>query len=119
MVRTIRNILAVICIILGFIGAFLPVMPTVPFLLAALVLAADSPRLQNFLNHNPLCKRYLEGYRGKRPLPWYLKYGSIAGLWLSLGISFFLTGNMYLKITILTVGVAVSCYLARLKSSRH
>ena len=56
MVRSLRNILAVICIILGLIGAFLPVMPTVPFLLAALGLASDSPRLKKFLDSNPVCK---------------------------------------------------------------
>lgn len=119
MIRTLRNILAVICIILGFIGAFLPVMPTVPFLLAALILAADSPRLKKFLDQNPLCRRYLAGYRGKRPLPWYIKYGSIAGLWLSLGVSFYLTESTNLRILIIVIGIALSSYLATLKSSLH
>ena len=118
MVRSLRNILAVICIILGLIGAFLPVMPTVPFLLAALGLASDSPRLKKFLDNNPVCKYYLENFRNKRPLTQYIKYFSLTGLWLSAVISFFLIGNVCLKIVIVIIAVTVTYLLAAQKSPR-
>ena len=119
MVRSLRNILALICIILGLIGAFLPVMPTVPFLLAALGLASDSPRLKKFMDNNPVCKYYLENFRHKHPLTQYIKYFSLTGLWLSAVISFFLIGNIYLRIVIILIAVTVTYLLATQKSTRH
>lgn len=119
MVRSLRNILAVICIILGLIGAFLPVMPTVPFLLAALALGSESPRLKKFLDNNPVCKYYLENFRKELPLGQYIKYASLTGLWLSAVITFFLTGNIYLKITVIAMAVTLTYLLATRKSSKH
>ena len=112
-------LLGTLSLIVGIIGIFLPVMPTVPFLLAALALGSDSPRLKKFLDNNPVCKYYLEKFREKRPLSQYLKYASLTGLWLSVIITFWATDNVFLKIFITGVAIALTLLLITLKSSRH
>lgn len=53
-VRWLFKALAVTSLMLGIIGAFLPVMPTVPFvLLAAWAAARSSPRLSHWLETHP------------------------------------------------------------------
>jgi uncharacterized protein len=53
-VRWMLKVVAVTSLALGVIGAFVPVMPTVPFvLLAAWAAARSSPRLSNWLENHP------------------------------------------------------------------
>jgi len=52
--RWLLKIVAVVSLLLGVIGAFLPIMPTVPFvLLAAWAAARSSPRLSHWLETHP------------------------------------------------------------------
>lgn len=68
--------LAVASLVLGIIGAFLPILPTVPFiLLSAWAAAKSSPRLLNWLESHPRFGPHIHDWRlggvVSRPAKWY------------------------------------------------
>lgn len=63
-VRWLLKLLAVVSLALGIVGAFVPIMPTVPFiLLAAWAAARSSPRLSNWLEQHPTLGPYIRDWR--------------------------------------------------------
>lgn len=63
-VRWMFKALAVASLALGIIGAFVPVMPTVPFvLLAAWAAAKGSPRLSHWLENHPTMGPHIRDWR--------------------------------------------------------
>lgn len=77
---------------LGFLGIFLPVLPTVPFLiLAAACFARSSERLEHWLLAHPRFGPLLSDWRERGAIPWRAKQMSLGGsalgfvLFLALG----------------------------------
>ena len=63
-VRWLFKCLAITSLALGIIGAFVPVMPTVPFvLLAAWAAAKSSPRLSHWLENHPTMGPHIRDWR--------------------------------------------------------
>ncbi|MFU8814560.1 MAG: YbaN family protein [Pseudomonadales bacterium] len=63
-------ILAYLCIGLGIIGAFLPLLPTTPFVLvAAWAAAKGSPKLHHWLYQHPRLGAPLIAWEQKRAVP--------------------------------------------------
>jgi len=63
-VRWLLKGVAVVSLALGIIGAFVPIMPTVPFvLLAAWAAARSSPRLSHWLENHPRMGPYIRDWR--------------------------------------------------------
>jgi len=73
--KLLLKILAVVSLVLGIIGAFVPVLPTVPFiLLAAWAASRSSPRMQAWLESHPrfgpMIREWREGGVVRRPAKW-------------------------------------------------
>ncbi|MBC7963347.1 MAG: YbaN family protein [Steroidobacteraceae bacterium] len=104
------------CIVAGMVGIFLPLLPTVPFLLlAAACFARSSVRFHTWLiQHNrlgPLIRDYLNG--GGMPLR--AKRMAIGMVWVSVSASAFLFVQVgWLKIVLMAVAAGVTLYLLNL-----
>lgn len=83
--------LALLSLLLGIVGAFLPVLPTTPFvLLAAWAAARSSPRLLHWLEHHtvfaPMIRDWRRGGVVSRRAKWMASLMmSASGLYLLLG----------------------------------
>ena len=72
---------------LGFVGAFLPVLPTVPFLIvAAACFARSSTRLETWLLDHPHFGPLLRDWRERGAIPLRAKRMSLAGTLLGFGL---------------------------------
>jgi len=102
---------------LGFLGAFLPVLPTTPFLLlAAYCYLHGSKRLYRWLINHPLLGAYIYNYLTYRAITRSTRYGALFFLWLTLIISMVVTANLQLSILLTAVGVGVTIHLLMLNT---
>lgn len=105
-----------IAIGLGVIGIFLPVLPTVPFLLLALACFARSSErfyawLLNHTHFGPMIRPFLQG----RGLSRTSKIKAIALIWMSIACSvLFLIEPYPVRGVLLAIGLGVTLYLLRL-----
>lgn len=68
--RQLYIVIGVIFVGLGFIGIFLPLLPTTPFLIIAVwAFSKGSPRLERWLLHHPRFGPLLRDWRAHRVIP--------------------------------------------------
>jgi uncharacterized membrane protein YbaN (DUF454 family) len=121
MARRIYMFAGLLCVGLGMLGAFLPLLPTTPFLLLALWLFdRSSPRLREWLLGNRLFGRYLRDYRAGRGIPLAGKAGTLVLLWAAIGFSVLrMAESVWLKAGLLAVAVGVTIHVMAIGTSRH
>lgn len=91
--KTIYAVLGCICLGLGALGAVAPILPTVPFLMAAACLfARGSRRLDEWFKGTGLYRRHLESYVAGRGMSVATKVRIMAMVTLLLGIGFAMMG---------------------------
>jgi len=85
--RLIWLMLGLLCVALGVIGAFLPVMPTTIFLiLAASCFARSSPRLEAWLLDHPRFGPSLRAWRAEGAIPARGKVAACTGIAIGYGL---------------------------------
>ncbi len=108
-----------VCVALGIIGMFLPVLPTTPFLLlAAACYARSSRQFYDWLLNNRWCGRYIRDYRSGRGIPLRQKVITIALLWTTIGYAaWFATDLWWVKCLLLLIAAGVTAHLIRIRTA--
>jgi hypothetical protein len=111
-----------LCVTLGVIGVFVPVLPTTPFLLlAAACYVRSSERLSRWLFSNRLFGLYVRRYRDGEGMPLTFKISTLVLLWITLGSSALLVvpGHLWwVRGLLLVVGLGVTIHILRIKTRR-
>lgn len=114
--RFMRGVLIVcgtLCVGLGILGIFLPLMPTTVFLLmAAACYARSSERFHRRLVEHPVLGTYIQHRRGLTPRQ---KTYILTVLWVSLGLTMFFTARAaWMRGLLMLVGIGVTIHVARI-----
>jgi uncharacterized protein len=107
-----------ICVLLGLIGLFLPLLPTTPFLLlAAACYARGSQRFYDWLLANRTFGPLIHEWRKHRSIPYKTKLSAIGLMSTTLGISIvFFVRPVWLKLLLAALGVALAIWMYRMPS---
>lgn len=107
-----------LCVALGVIGMFIPILPTTPFLLlAAFFYARSSRRFYAWLMTNRFFGTYIRNYREGNGLPLVHKIFTILLLWLSIGYGIvFVVSQWWLKVILFGIAVGVTYHLVTIKT---
>lgn len=115
-VRALMKIGACICIGLGVIGTFLPILPTTPFLILATVLSYNSsPKIRRWLLEHPVFGTTIRNYLETRSISVRALRSALITLWLCLALSVWLVSSFWLGAMLLVTGGLVSRYLLGLQ----
>ena len=105
---------------LAFLGIFLPLLPTTPFLLlASACYVRSSDRLYEWLINNKLFGTYIRNYTEGRGIPLRGKIIGVGVLWASLLFSIYSFENYLIEIVLFLLGVSISVVILRMKTLRE
>lgn len=113
-------VLGWLCVGLGFLGVFLPLLPTTPFLLLALFLfARSSPRLRVRLMRNKLLGPYIAGYATNEGLSVRAKVTTLTVMWGTMLVSVFcIVDTWWLRVVLLAISAGVTVHILLKKTRR-
>lgn len=111
---------AYICVGLGLLGAFLPLLPTTPFLLAAMFLFAKSdPERARKLENSKLLGSYIQSYTQGKGMSLRHKLQTIIIMWATILLSIvFLVEKIAVMVILITIAIAVTIHIALLRPQR-
>lgn len=113
--KPIWNVAGSLFVGIGIIGIFLPLLPTTPFLLlAAYSFNRGSDRMREWFESNKTFTTYISNYRDKKGMTLRAKMNSVFILWCSIGVSFYLFPNMYIRLILAVVLIMVTMHLISL-----
>ncbi len=104
---------------LATLGAFLPVLPTTPFLIvAAACFARSSPSFHRRLLANPLFGEYIAQWQSDHTIPLTAKRKAWGLLLLSFGVSIALVNATWLRVLLALIGLSIGLLLAWLPTTQ-
>ena len=119
--KTLLIFIASICLGLGIVGIFVPLLPTTPFLLlSAGLYAKSSEKLYNWLLNHKILGNYIKSFREDKAISLHIKIIAISTIWLSLGYSIFFVVNnkWYLQVILAVIALGVSFHILSYKTKK-
>ena len=109
-----------VCVALGVLGMFLPLVPTTVFLLmAAYCYSRSSERFHTWLLNNRLLGSYISNYKSGKGISMRQKISTITVLWASIGFSIWiLSAGFWLTLLLLAIAIGVTVHLLWIKTYR-
>ena len=108
-----------VCVALGVLGMFLPLLPTTVFLLmAAYCYSRSSERFHTWLLTNKLFGPYIANYKSGKGISLRQKISTITILWLSIGVSIWMIGGFWITLLLLAIAIGVTVHLVWIKTYR-
>jgi uncharacterized membrane protein YbaN (DUF454 family) len=113
--RTLWLAVGLLSMVLGFIGAFLPLLPTTPFmLLAVFCFARSSERLHDWLVNHPHFGGPIRDWNQRGVIAPRVKWIAVGSMLAVLGVSFaFVVPTHVIIIQVVTLGAVATFLLTR------
>ena len=107
-----------ICLALGVIGIFLPLLPTTPFLLlSAALYVRSSEKLYQWLIHQKYLGDYIRNFREHKAIPLRAKIFSISMVWITLTYcAITLIDELWIKALFLILAISVTWHILSYKT---
>ena len=107
-----------LCVVIGIVGIFLPLLPTTPFLLsAAFLYSRSSERFHGWLLGNRWFGGYIRRYREHHSMTGRHKVFTLTLLWVVIGLSAaFVVAEWWARLLLASVAVGVTVHLLRLRT---
>ncbi len=111
-------IIGLLALGVGFVGIFVPLVPTTPFLLlAAACFVRSSDRLYQWLIHHRWFGSYIRNYREHRAMTLRAKVFVLALMWGITGYTALaVVTNVWIQILLAIIAASVTLHLLRLKT---
>jgi uncharacterized membrane protein YbaN (DUF454 family) len=105
-----------ICLILGAVGVFLPLLPTTPLLLLATACYyKSSARMHQWMLNNRWFGNYLRNYAEGKGISVKAKIFTISLLWILISYSaFFVVNTLIIQLVLFNIAVGVTIHLIKL-----
>mgnify|MGYP003867248931 CR=1 FL=1 len=113
--KVLMTFLGCVCVVLGVIGIFLPLLPTTPFiLLAAWLFSRSSERFHNWLRTHKQLGPIITIWESGEGLERKVRTRVITILWAGMILSMWIVGKIWAVVLLTSIGTAVTAYLLKL-----
>lgn len=106
---------------LGIIGAFLPLLPTTPFiLLSAYFFARSSEKMHKWILEHKIFGELIINFNENKTIPLHAKIIAISMMWTSILFSIFniAKDRLWLQVLLVTIAAGVTIHISRYKTKK-